>query len=373
MALEGTLKEFGLTDILQLIYYQRKTGVLTVEAGFDRIRIFFYEGNIVFVESSKRAESRMGKLLLKKGLIKSGQLEGALAQQKLTGAKLGNTLVRMGAISADVLKETLIHQFTELISYLFTWKQGRYEFKPQGIPIDKDVPISLDTQHILMEGLRILDEWSQVGGKITLESIFVKTQGASAADQPAPPGEAETDQSETEPLSETEKQIYDLVDGDNDVSAIASISGMDSFMISKALLDLYEKGLIEKKGAAENVFSPPAESAGGEKTRKGRLPALLPEALLVALFLISMAVFYMGYLASPVFSKSYQASEEIDRLRFLAETYKVENSRYPASLEHVGNATDPWGNPYVYKVTDTGYTLFSAGPDGTPGTSDDIY
>ena len=370
MALEGTLKEFGLTDILQLIYYQRKTGVLTVEAGFDCIRIFFYEGNIVFVESSKRAESRMGKLLLKKGLIKSSQLDNALAQQKLSGAKLGNTLVRMGAISGDVLKETLVQQFTELISYLFTWKQGRYEFKPQGIPMDKDVPISLDTQHILMEGLRILDEWSQVGGKITLESVFVKTAMGPAADQadePDQPG----DPNQPAGLSETEKQIYGLVDGDNDVSTIAAISGMDSFMISKALLDLYERGLIEKKGVAESVFAPQDESAGAGA--KGRLPALLLEALLAALFLVSVAVFYTGYSASPVFSKSYQASEELDRLRFLAETYKVENGRYPASLKHVGNTTDPWGRPYVYKVTETGYTLFSAGLDGTPGTGDDIY
>ncbi|MDA8326577.1 MAG: DUF4388 domain-containing protein [Nitrospiraceae bacterium] len=363
MALEGTLKEFGLTDILQLIYYQRKTGILTVEAGFDRVRIFFYEGNIVFVESSKRAESRMGKLLLKKGLIKGEDLENALRQQKTTGAKLGNILVRIDAISADSLKETLVQQFTELISYLFTWRQGRYEFKPQGIPIDKDVPISLDTQHILMEGLRILDEWSQVGGRITLESVFEKTQAHGEPDKPVElTGSVE--------LTEIEKQIYDLVDGDNDVSAIANISGMDSFRISKALLDLYEKGLIEKKGGAEAAFAPAEKSA----PKKGRLPVLPVEGLLALLFLISISVFYIGYSASPAFSKKYLASEEIDRLRFLTEVYKVENGRYPASLEHVGNTTDPWGNPYFYKVTDPGsFVLFSAGPDGAAGTRDDIY
>ncbi len=358
MALEGTLKEFGLTDILQLIYYQRKTGILTVEAGFDRVRIFFYEGNIVFVESSKRTESRMGKLLLKKGLIKREDLESALEQQKTTGAKLGNTLVRMGAISGDSLRETLVQQFTELISYLFTWRQGRYEFKPQGIPMDKDVPISLDTQHILMEGLRILDEWSQVGGRITLESVFEKT--GSRPGEPEHPVEPD----------ETEKKIYDLVDGDNDVSTIASISGMDSFRISKALLDLYEKGLIEKKGGAEKTAFAPAEKS---PRKKGHLPALVLEGLLAVFFIISMTVFYMRYSDAPVFSKKYQASEEIDRLRVLARVYMVENGRYPASLEHVGNTTDPWGNPYVYQVTADGFTLFSAGPDSIPRTKDDIY
>ena len=351
MALEGSLKEFGLTDILQLIYYQRKTGVLTVESGFDRIRILFYEGNIVFVESSRRTESRMGLLLLKKGLIKQEDLDKALNLQKSSGAKLGNVLVKMGAISGGGLSDTLVQQFTELISYLFTWRQGHYEFKPQGIPIDKDVPISLDTQHILMEGLRILDEWAAVEGKITLESIFTRTQ--------APPGE----------LDETEKRIYELADGENDVSTIASVSGIDSFKISKTLLDLYDKGLIDKKNTGEKPESAPT---GTSQKSKG-LPAFVLEGLLIFLFLLSAGAFYAGYQAHPVMSKRYAASAEIDRLRFFLEVYRVENGRYPAGLESVGKTTDPWGNPYVYKVTDSGYTLSSSGPHGVPGNGDDIY
>ncbi|MDA8387963.1 MAG: DUF4388 domain-containing protein [Nitrospiraceae bacterium] len=364
MALEGTLKEFGIADILQLIYYQRKSGVLTVETGFDRVTIFFYEGNIVFVESGKRTESRMGRLLLKKGLIKKSELEDALAQQKTTGAKLGNTLVKMGAISGESLKETLVQQFTELVSYLFTWRQGRYEFKPQGVPLDKAVPISLDTQHILMEGLRILDEWSQMGGRITLESVFAKT-GGLPGDTGGPASPAS--------VTEMEKRIYDLVDGENDVSTIAVISGMDSFRISKTLLDLYEKGLIEKKGAQDEFIQKSEDENEGLPARKRRLPAFLVEGLLAVFFLVSVAVFYTGYTSGPGFSKPYLASREIDRLRFRVRVYKVENGRYPVNLERVGNTTDPWGNPYVYKVDGSGFTLFSTGPDGTAGTKDDVY
>ncbi len=351
MALEGTLKEFGLTDILQLIYYQRKTGVLTVEAGFDCIRILFYEGNIVFVESSKRTESRMGRLLLKKGLIKQEELDAALAQQKTTGAKLGNTLVKMGAISGESLRYTLVQQFTELISYLFTWRQGHYEFKPQGIPIDKDVPISLDTQHILMEGLRILDEWSAVEGKITLESIFVRMQAAP------------------EELDEAEKQIYDLVDGENDVSTMAGISGIDSFKISKTLLALYEKGLIEKKTTGEK---PEPATSRTSASSKG-LPPFVLEGFFAILLLLSVGALYAGYQAHPLGTKQCASSAEIDRLRFMVEVYQVQNGRYPAGLEYVGSTVDPWGRPYYYRLTDSGFTLFSSGADGLPGTGDDIY
>jgi len=57
MALEGFLQEFGLADILQLIYFQRKTGVLHIE-GADKIKISFSDGNIVGFRSRKRIEGK---------------------------------------------------------------------------------------------------------------------------------------------------------------------------------------------------------------------------------------------------------------------------------------------------------------------------
>lgn len=347
MALEGSLKEFGLADILQLIYYQRKTGELTVDAGFDRVRLLFYEGNIVFAESSKRGESRLGMILVKKGLITREQVDAALEEQKTTGGRLGTILINKEALSKDDLKETLTNQFTELVSYLFTWRQGRYEFKPQGIAIDKDIPISLDTQHILMEGLRILDEWSVVEGKITLESIFEKTS------------------EEAPELNEEEKTIYALVDGENDVSAISGISGLDNFQVSKALLELYEKGHIKKQKI------PDEQTVQIKKREKAKVPPLLLEALLAGLFVFSILFFFAGI--APDSAKVYRASEELDDLRFKLQVFRIENGRYPERLESVGDPIDPWGNAYKYSSDNSGFSLKSFGPDGVAGTKDDIY
>lgn len=52
----------------------------------------------------------------------------------------------------------------------------------------------------------------------------------------------------------------------------------------------------------------------------------------------------------------------------------------PATLDEVVSSlkkeqvTDPWGQKYFYEVTQNGsaYRLFSAGPDKTPGTADDV-
>jgi general secretion pathway protein G len=72
--------------------------------------------------------------------------------------------------------------------------------------------------------------------------------------------------------------------------------------------------------------------------------------------------------------------------------YKVDSSSYPKSLQDLvqkpDEATnwhgpyldklpvDPWGHKYIYdypgKHNTNGYDLSSAGPDGKPGTDDDI-
>ena len=52
MALQGTLKDFALPDILQLIGIQRKTGILTMENDEDTVTVQFVQGNVVGADTS---------------------------------------------------------------------------------------------------------------------------------------------------------------------------------------------------------------------------------------------------------------------------------------------------------------------------------
>ncbi|RPJ04296.1 MAG: DUF4388 domain-containing protein, partial [Deltaproteobacteria bacterium] len=172
VALEGSLRDFGFADILQLIFFQRKTGVLTIEGRMDKVKLNFIDGNIVGAESKRRMEAnRLGKILVKKGLLGEETLQGLLREQKSTNAKLGNLLVRRDLVDKEQVEEILVGQIRETVVQIFNWKEGAYEFTPQAVPADKDVPVSIDTQHLLMEGLRIVDEWTLIEGKITLDVV----------------------------------------------------------------------------------------------------------------------------------------------------------------------------------------------------------
>lgn len=94
--------------------------------------------------------------------------------------------------------------------------------------------------------------------------------------------------------------------------------------------------------------------------------------------------------------KKVAALVMIKNITSAMEMYYVDNARYPSEEEGIlllakksdrspapylqvefmeDLLRDPWGHPYVYNLTPQGarpYALFSSGPDGLPGTPDDL-
>ncbi len=352
MALEGSIKEFGLADILQLIYYQKKTGMLLIEGPIDRVKVYFNEGNVVTIKSARRPEdNRLGRILLKKEIITEKDLAEVLEEQKNTGGRLGAILIKRGLVTREALTEIIERQIIDQIVHLFSWKEGTYEFLPQGVPVDKDIGISLDTQHILMEGLRIVDEWSVIEGMLTLDTIFRKTAA----------GLAEEDSPE---LDDFEKEVLSLVDGENDVSTIVELSSGDDFAISKMLVQFLERGWIEPVVEGAEVR---------EEIAKSRLPysmiisIAVPVLLLIALGVSGLTV----VLQSLDMLGRASTSSILSSLREEVELYRMQKGEYPERLP--SSSRDEWGREFIYQKTDSGYVLLSPGPDGKPHTGDDIY
>ncbi len=354
MALEGSIKDFGLVDILQLIYYQRKSGILTVEGKTDRISLGFLEGNIVAFDTKKLIETtkgmeidRIGKILVKKGLLNEEQLQDALLEQEKSKKKLGNILVIKGYIDVEVMKEILQNRMIEILVKVFSWRFGYYSFVSQSVSIDKEIPISVDTQHMLLEGLRIQDEWALIEGKITLDTVFRKTG------------------IEDVPLTKSEMHVLDHIDEENDARTIIELCDLDDFETSRSIASLLDRGVIEP--VKEKVLAAEHVSA---KNRLSRFTGFLLPVLLLAAVVIAM-IPVINLSGSSL--KVVIAAKDLEQINFSVEKYSIENKRYPESLSHVGDEVDPWGNQYRYKITENGFLVFSIGEDGQEGTEDDVY
>jgi hypothetical protein len=356
MALEGSLKEFGLADILQLLCFQKKTGALIVEGRFDRVKILFKDGNIVAIESRRRLESnRLGRILIKKGLLTQEELEEVLKQQPLTGLKLGEMLVQKG-LPAEVIIESLTKQMTESLIQVLQWKEGYYEFKPEGVSISKELPISLDTQHMLMEGLRVLDEYSLIGEKVSPDMVF------------EPVGTPEG-------LSEKELQVYKLINGENDLSTVVELSGMEELEVSRTILKLLEKGAIREKKEEEFITELPEE----EGRLLHRLLSSSTGLFIWPVLIICLAFSFYWFNQFKEDIKRLKAHKAIESIALNIEMDRLEKGVYPQELPAGYHQVDPWGNPYIYRLLSkeepslTIPLILSSGPDKKPNTGDEIY
>jgi hypothetical protein len=350
--MEGVLEEFGLADILQLIYFQKKSGFLNVIGIKDTVKISLISGNIAGIESKRKlGDFKLGSILVKKGLITADNLNVALEIQKEEKVKLGIIFLRRELVSEEVLQSAIKERITEAIANIFAWKEGRYEFIAQDIPQDPEFPVSIDTQHLLMDGLRTVDEWSVIEGKLDLDTVYELKKEPE-------PGQ----------LEETEMAVFNLIDGVSDVSTIISVSQAGDFDTSKALISLEDKGIIapvaidiykEARGAEEVV-----QVVISEKPFKIATAAVAAIILLIAL---------KGFFDTFISLSHVRSDAKMERLREEADIFMIENGRYPDANELIGDKEDRWGKPYVYKQSKDGFILFSTGPDGAEGTEDDVY
>jgi hypothetical protein len=389
MALQGTLKDFGLADILQLIGIQRKTGILSLDNGQERVSIKFEEGQVVGADSSSRnLEDLLGSVLVRTGRITESQLAEALRTQRQTLQRLGYILLKSGAITEDVLRDALRIQVAQMIYRLFRWKDGRYDFVPADrVDYDRDhfQPISAET--ILMEGARMVDEWPIIERRIrSPQIVFRKTAAGAAVERPvASLVEAHVDfgfageRSESEEgirLSPEEREVLRMVDGRATVQDLVDRSALGEFDVYRALHELLNRNLIEEAplpaaaGARAAAKAWPARGhlAAGATFAAALLALLTLEANPAAPWTASRGAAGVDPL------KQYAHRARLERIGQAVRVFYFDLALLPDRLETLARTgylapsdlVDPWGRPYHYETDSTGYRIAGLGPDGTP-------
>ncbi len=149
--IKGSLKYFSLPQVFTYLNEQKKTGILTVEAGDVRKNIFIEDGEVIFA-SSNREEDRLGRMLARTGKITSEQIAESLRLMKQTGKLQGITLVELGYINAKELFCELTVHVKEIIFSLFLIEDGKFSFQ-RIIPSPDFVKLKIKMESLLCEGI----------------------------------------------------------------------------------------------------------------------------------------------------------------------------------------------------------------------------
>jgi hypothetical protein len=381
VALEGTIKDFGLPDIFQLIGLQRKTGLLTLKSDKESVTVVFENGMVVSADSSqKRLEDRLGNVLVKQGRISKERLEDVLQTQKQTLQRMGHVLISSNAITAKDLKEALQVQVSQIVFKVFRWRDGEYHFAPtESVDYDRENTTPMSADFILMEGIRMVDEWPIIEKKIpSMDLVFraavdphmVEVKGSD--DDDPMPGAAKgggTASSKIR-LGADEERIFRKVDGVRTVQGIIDSTGLSDFEVCRVLFDFLNRNIIAPVGRGGTTRD---LSVAEEREPASPVMGYVLVAAAVVLSLLGLVAQFktpFGVIgAAPLLeagtmldSVSHARLERLDRA-ILA--YHFLFGTAPGKLDDLvqeglvddSYLTDPWSRPYHYALTEGGYLL----------------
>ena len=415
MALTGTLGDFSLTDVLQLIGLQRKSGVLYLHRGEEQVSIGFDSGRVVSAESNRRpAEFKVGQLLVRTGKLTEERLNEALRRQQATLQRLGHVLVESNWVDKETVRRQLLLQITETIYDLFRWKDGEYDFRPEArVEWDRGYIDPIPSENLLMEGARMIDEWPLVERVIPSRAVVLGLTSRGASILATAPDAQEArgsvyDQDidfgviPSDPLGEPgaprrrftdrERAVLRWVDGRRPAGEIAELSGLGTFEGFHLMADLVEAGLLELVETAE----------GGAKPKTALLLRLAAPAKALAAAVATLAV--LGSLAAvqeavravapgarPIPAATFIGSADalsgvagleqlrravsgarMARLEAALTAHMFSQGAWPRTLDDLAergfasraDLEDPWGDRYSYEATAVGWRLAESSGHG---------
>lgn len=273
-SLHGSLEDFGVAEVLQLIGHQRKTGILDVSDGDQTLRVAFDNGCVVWSRPVGEDEALLDERLAVCGLVTQQRLEELRAQSEVSARPVSMLAIAAGDVTAEdaaQLEETLTR---ETLFILLRWSRGSFDFSAQGVRHDRPAEKLLAAEQILMDGLRMVDEWQTFAALVPDGDTVFERSGSLDLQQRNGAGR---------PGLPLLQRVYELVDGRRAAQCIIDLSRLGLFEATRALAELHRNGLIvpvaKPRAPLRRPASPASPRSLAERARVG-LTVAFPLVLL---------------------------------------------------------------------------------------------
>ena len=368
VALRGNLEDFGIADVFQLIGQQRKTGVLEFRAeDGDQVQLRFDRGGVVSAApAGSQAEEALAEMLVRCGKLTRGQVDELNSECEAAA----QTAPRL-ALAARWIDEAELNRIEDLLTRetffdLLRWQRGAFDFHNQPVEHTRSFDSLLGAEQILMDGLRMVDEWQSFSEIVPQDAVFQRAAGFEEYRR-----RATLDSS----LMDDAERVYQLIDGRIAVRRVVDLSLLGTFDAVRLLADLSRAEVIETLDAAalERLQTKPSvrrvELASGDI--RSWAAAAIAVVLLGLLFVLprpgdtgtSPPGFAIERSARDNVREAYAAR----RTRNAVEAWRFAEGRWPRSLREVASselladdalATAP-GHAYYYAERDDGVLLLA--------------
>lgn len=233
MALKGNLRDFTITQLLNLINLARKTGTLMIEGPNEKIWVSFKEGRLAYAQVGQEDNS-LATILYKAKKISAGQHKAIKARAgSMSDKELGLLLINANYISQQDILNSLQTHFIGIVNRLFSWVEGFFRFENDLLPPDDKITVRISLENIIIEGSRRLRELEQLKDEIPSLDMALKF-----TDRPGT-------NIRNVNLSVEEWRVVSYINPKNSMRQIARATKLNDLEIRKIVYGLIQAGLVE--------------------------------------------------------------------------------------------------------------------------------
>jgi uncharacterized protein YerC len=233
MALKGNLRDFTVTQLLNLINLAQKSGTLIVRNGGVTTFAAFDQGRLSWAENSSQKRGLSHILYMGKAITAPQFNTLKTRAGKMNDNELGLLLVNSGYVTQPDILNSLQIYYAQILLQLFDLDDGTFIFDSiSNIPDDK-IPVRVKMENIIIEGSRRAKELAQLNEEIPNLDISLKFTDRPGIDI------------KNIHLSEEEWRVVSYINPKNTLSQIAEATKISDTTLRRIVYSLLHAGLVE--------------------------------------------------------------------------------------------------------------------------------
>jgi len=233
MALKGNLRDFSITQLLNLVNVARKTGTLIVERSQEQVFVSFREGKLSYAHDGANAAS-LAMVLYHAKKLNAAQVRAINERSGgMSDKELGLLLINSNYISQQEILISLQAYYLNMVNRLFTWGEGLFHFDNDLLPPKDKITVRISLENLIIEGIRKMREWEQLQGEIPSLEMALKFSQRPGINM------------RTLKLSVDEWKVISFINPKNTIRQIAKATNKNELEIRRIVYSFIQAGLVD--------------------------------------------------------------------------------------------------------------------------------
>ena len=233
MALKGNLRDFSITQLLNLVNVAQKTGTLVVERSQEQVFVSFREGKLSFARNGADAAG-LTMVLYHARKLNAAQVRAINERSVgMSDKELGLLLINSNYISQQEIISSLQAYYLSMVNRLFSWSEGLFHFDTELLPPKDKITVRLSLENLIIEGTRKMREWEQLQGEIPSLDMALKFTNRPGINL------------RSLSLSADEWKVISFINPKNTIRQIAKAANKNDLEIRRIVYAFIQAGLVE--------------------------------------------------------------------------------------------------------------------------------